>query len=83
MHYIIVCRSMTAAQRAHRLLQNAGVFCVVTKAPQSANPGGCSYGVKLGERNLDRALRLLREAGLPEGRLYALDPRGNLREVAP
>ena len=53
MHYIILCRSMTLAQRAANILHTAGVFASVTKAPQSANPGGCTYGVKVGAHNLD------------------------------
>ncbi|MBR1496220.1 MAG: DUF3343 domain-containing protein [Oscillospiraceae bacterium] len=81
MHDIILCRSMTAAQRAAKILQRAGVFASVTKAPQSANPGGCTYGVKVGEHNLDRALAALRNAGVPFGRVYALYPDGALREV--
>ena len=81
MHYIILCRSMTAAQRAARLLSSARVFASVTKAPQSANPGGCTYGVKIGERNLDRALELMRAAGLPTGGVFALYRDGSLSEV--
>ena len=73
---------MTAAQRAARALQNAGVFASVTKAPQNANPGGCTYGVKVGERNLDRALAALRGADLPVGKIFALYPGRALREVA-
>ena len=42
MHYIILCRSMTLAQRAANILRAAGIFASVTKAPQSANPGGCT-----------------------------------------
>lgn len=81
MHYIILCRSMTAAQRAAQVLQRAGVFASVTKAPQSANPGGCTYGVKIGERNLSAALNLLRQSEISFGAVFALDQRGNLREV--
>ena len=80
MHYIILCRSMTAAQRAVRLLSNARVFASVTKAPQNSNPGGCTYGVKIGERNLNRALELLREAGLPVGKVFALQRDGSVSE---
>ena len=83
MHYIILCRSLTQAQRAERALRRAGVFASVTKAPQSANPRGCTYGVKVGERNLDRALSVLRDAGIPAEKRFALDARGKIYEVAP
>ena len=81
MHYILLCRSMTQAQRAAKALQRAGMFASVTKAPRSANPGGCTYAVKLGERNLASALETLRVQEIPVDRVFSLDERGTLREV--
>ena len=72
---------MTYAQRAMRVLQTERIFASVTKAPQSANPRGCTYGVKIGDRNLDKALILLRSAGIPVGKVFQLDERGNITEV--
>ena len=72
---------MTYAQRAMRVLQTEGIFASVTNAPQSANPRGCTYGVKIGDRNLDKALALLRSAGIPFGKVFRLDERGNITEV--
>ena len=83
MHNIILCRSLTNAQRAANTLQHAGIFASVTKAPQNANPAGCTYGVKIGERNLSKALSLLRQAGIKFGKVFALDFDGDIREVAP
>ena len=81
MHYIILCRSMTNAQRAARTLQTAKVFASVTKAPQRANPGGCVYGVKIGARNLEAAERTLTRAGIETGGVFELSPDGGIREV--
>ena len=64
MHYILMCRSLTLAQRAARILQRSGMFAAVTKAPQSANPGGCTYGVKIAQRNLAAALAQLEQADI-------------------
>ncbi len=64
MHYILMCRSLTTAQKAAHTLQRAGIYAVVTKAPQSANPGGCTYGVKIAERNMTSAMRELSAAGI-------------------
>ena len=83
MHIILLCRSMTNAQRAARALQRAGIFASVTKAPQRANPGGCTYGVKLGARNLDGALRVLRGQGIEIGKVFSYAPDGTIAEVAP
>ena len=60
MHIVLMCRSLTSAQKAARIIQNHGIFAAtVTKAPQSANPGGCTYGVKIAERNRGAALEIL------------------------
>ena len=81
MHYILLCRSMSSAQRAVRILQSGGIFSSVTKAPQSANPGGCTYGVKVGERNLTAALQLLRGARVEVSGVFSYAPNGEIREV--
>ena len=74
---------MTAAQRAAAALNRGGVFASVTKAPQSANPNGCAYAVKLGERNLPAALAILRREGIPCEKRFRLNARGELREAEP
>ena len=81
MQFILLCRSMSAAQRAARALQNAGIFASVTKAPQNANPGGCTYGVKIGERNLQSAQRILRENRIEVGKVFSYAPNGEISEV--
>ncbi len=81
MQYIIMCRSLTYAQRAQRVLERGGVFASVTKAPQKANPRGCTYGVKIGERNLNRALDMLADGGIKTGKVFELMPDGDIREV--
>jgi len=81
MHYILMCRSLTEAQRAARLLQNHGIFASVTKAPQNANPSGCTYGVKIAERNLPNALGLIRSGGFTI-RKVLLAENGEVREVS-
>ena len=64
MDYILMCRSMTTAQKAVRLLERRGIYAVSAKAPQSANPAGCPYGARVAERNLRAAEEALRAAGI-------------------
>lgn len=80
-HIIILCRSLTRSQRAAAALQRAGIFASVTKAPQRANPGGCAYGVKIGERNLAAGRAVLRQDGIDCGKLFRVSPAGELEEV--
>ena len=64
MHLILICRSLTTAQKSAKVLQRAGIFAAVTKAPQSANPGGCTYGIKIAQRNYEAASQTLERAGI-------------------
>ena len=80
MHYILMCRSLTVSQRAARALQRAGFFAAVVKAPQSANPDGCTYGVKIAQRNLTAARALLYKSGIPVENVLELHRDGD-REV--
>jgi len=64
MHYILLCRSLSSAQKAARILQREGVFTAVVKAPQYSEQSGCAYGVKIAERNLNRARELLQQHNL-------------------
>ncbi len=80
MQFILMCRSLTVAQRASRALQRGGIYAVVAKAPQSANPEGCTYGVKIAERNLSAAQMLLHHNGIRVEKVLELN-NGSFREV--
>ena len=79
MHIVLLCRSLTNAQKAARIIQKSGMFAVVTKAPQGADPGGCGYGVKIAQRNLDAALALLARSDVEVLRTVELPERGDRR----
>lgn len=78
---LILCRSLTYAQRAAHTLERVGITATVRKAPQGATDRGCTYAVKLRTSALARALRILKEAGVPYGRQFHLAPDGSLQEV--
>ena len=78
---LILCRSLTYAQRAARTLERAGVTATVRKAPQGASDRGCMYAVKLRTTSLQRAVRILRDAAVPFGKQYHLLEDGTLQEV--
>jgi len=80
MHYLFLCRSLTSAQKAARILQNEGIYAAVTKAPQSANPGGCTYGVKLAARYVTAAAFALNQADFPIRKVFEVEGQ-SLREV--
>lgn len=82
-YYLMMCRSLTYAQRAQRALDRAGVPTAVVKAPRAVSGGGCAYGVRVAVEKYQRAEEILRKTGLPMGKVYAYDDTGGLYEVRP
>ncbi len=80
-YYLITCRSLTYAQRTARVLERAGIRARVQRAPASIAEEGCGYCVRLPERELAQAVRLLSAAELSVRHIYAAQPDGSLREV--
>lgn len=76
-HYIIVCRSLTYAQRTAKALERVGITAIVMRPPADIAGEGCAYGVKVREHNLTAALKVLKEAGLSHGKVYLLRPDGS------
>ena len=50
MKYLIMCKSLTNAQRAALLLERRGIDTVVVKAPQHLRENGCGYALSLYKR---------------------------------
>ncbi len=80
-HYIIICRSLTYAQRTAKALERVGITAIVMRPPEDIATG-CAYGVKLRENRLSAALRVLKDAGLSHGKVYMLRPGGSEEVMA-
>ena len=78
---LIMCRSLTYAQRAMRTLERGGVTAALLKVPQSVSQTGCSYGLRIPAKHLDYSLRLLREHHNSYGKVFRYESDGSLREV--
>ena len=59
LYYLIVCRSLTYAQRTASALERAGITAHIMRSPKSIAGEGCSHSVKVSQRNLPDALRIL------------------------
>lgn len=81
-YYLIMCRSLTYAQRAQKILERAGIAAAVVKAPQDAAGAGCTYGVRVVSGKVDTAMTTLRKSGLPLGKTYRYEADGSLSEVS-
>ena len=80
-YYLIVCRSLTYAQRGVRLLERADISAYLVRAPRLIAQAGCAYCVKVSERWLERAMELMRGAGLALRGVYRQLDNGEFEEV--
>ncbi|MBR5491183.1 MAG: DUF3343 domain-containing protein [Oscillospiraceae bacterium] len=79
--YIIMCRTITYAQRAQRLLDRAGIRANIVKAPQGLTSEGCSYGIRVSKAKGHRATEIMRGAGIKLGKSFYQTPDGEIREI--
>ena len=82
-YYLIVCRSLTYAQRTAAVLERGGITGVVLRAPKSIVGEGCGYAVKVSERRLAQSLVLLNRAELRPKGIYIAESDGSYRQVEP
>ncbi|MCL2827844.1 MAG: DUF3343 domain-containing protein [Oscillospiraceae bacterium] len=81
-HYLIMCRSLTYAQKTARALEKRGITAAIVRPPRKLSQEGCSYCVKVSERRFHQAMGVLHEFNLGQGRIYRLYPDGETVEVA-
>jgi hypothetical protein len=81
-YYLIICRSLTYAQRTAHVLERAGITGHIMRAPKLVSGEGCSHCVRVTERWLAPALQVLKREGLSPKRVYLQDAEGAYREVA-
>lgn len=81
LHYLIMCRSLTYAQKIVQTLERAGLNAWMTRAPRTISPTGCSYAVKIAQKDLPRALMLLNRFHLSYVGIYLGSPEEGYREV--
>ena len=80
MQYLIMCRSLTAAQHSALVLERKGISSAVVKAPQGLSTSGCGYALSL-SRNIDEASRILKSNRLLSGKRFVRIEGGEYREV--
>lgn len=78
--YLIMCRSLTHAQRSSRLLERSGIVSTVIRAPQELRKAGCGYALSL-YRHFEEAVGILKRNQLINGKLYKMRDDGGYTEV--
>ena len=79
--YLILCRSLTNAQKAAKTLERAGFTVTIVKAPQGLSPIGCGYALTIRSR-LEDAKRILRSNDIPYGKIFLKADGSEYREVS-
>ncbi len=80
-YYLIVCRSLTYAQRTQAALERSGITAHILRSPKNISGEGCSHSVKVSERNLADALVVLNRVGLSPKRVFIQEGDGGYKEV--
>ncbi|SBW04537.1 conserved hypothetical protein [uncultured Eubacteriales bacterium] len=80
-YYLIICRSLTYAQRTAQALERAGITAHILRSPRAVTDQGCSHAVKISERNLSDALQVLKRVGLSPKQIFIIDSDGSYKEV--
>jgi len=77
---LFTVRSVTRAQRMAALLSRRGVRCAIFRAPAQLSDSGCTYAVRLEQRQLNAAMEILSVEGLAPLSIYEKTDSG-YREV--
>ena len=80
-NYLLLCRSITHAQRMSAALELVGVRGKITRPPVGWNHQGCGYAIRIGEPFYDRAIRELTALRLTPERVFLVSDDGAYREV--
>lgn len=81
-YYLIICRSLTFAQKTAAALERVGITAHIMRAPKIVSESGCSHAVKVSERRLADALQVLNRVGLSPERVYIMSADGSYKEVS-
>ncbi len=72
----VTFRSVTFAQRGESVLRRGGIEAGIQRTPRWMEERGCGYCLRLRGTKGARALRLLREAGVPYRKVYGKTDTG-------
>ena len=80
--YVVMCKSLSFAQRGQRLLAANNIVSYIVKAPQNLSLEGCSYGLKIKAMYIDKTLLILKSSGIRVGKVFGINSNGSFTEVA-
>lgn len=78
---LLLCRSITHAQRMSNALQRSGITARFFRPPMGLTDRGCSYAVRVRQGDLPAALERLRAVDLLPMRVFRGESDGTFREI--
>lgn len=81
LNYLLICRSITYAQKTAKVLESVGISAVIVRLPKNISVDGCGYCVRIPGRRITDALVAVKNAGLPPVRIFAQNENGLYGEV--
>lgn len=78
---LIICRSVTYAQRAQHILQRKGYTATVVRPSVEIIGDSCGFAVKISETYLAEAIHILRSYGIEPTRAVVVQPDGRYKEL--
>lgn len=60
----ILCKNMTHAMKANRLLSDSGIYSKVEKITEMSGVSGCVYCINFDDRNFETALEIMKNSGV-------------------
>ncbi len=79
--YYVTFRSVTFAQRAERILSQAGYRCTLLRTPRWMEEQGCGYALRIWAKDIGDTAALLRGHRVPLRRIYLQQGDGQLEEI--
>lgn len=78
---MIVCRSLTYAQKTAKILEKWKIKGDIVKTPLDITGDGCGYSVKISGNLLNKSLDILKSANISFVKLVGMYPDGHYFEV--
>jgi type III secretory pathway lipoprotein EscJ len=75
---LIACRSVTYAQRAVRLLEQAGMRASMRRLPADLPETGCGHAVRVRREQAAEAMQVMNKAGFPAKIFFCEDESGGV-----
>ena len=80
-NYLLLARSVTYAQRMHKVLDRAGIRCQIFRAPRTLTDMGCAYAVYVAGEDLTAVMNVLHRSSLTPVKLF-FNHQGTYQEVS-